>query len=62
MSADVATTNGMVRVGVEEPTPCAMEMEAGEAIDLAQQLIAAAVDAQGPAGSPMPPVGTRTAK
>jgi hypothetical protein len=55
MSANVATNNGTVHVGVEEPSPCSMELEAGEAIDLAQQLIAAAVDATPPAGGPMQP-------
>jgi hypothetical protein len=57
--ADVETSDGKVLVDVEQPSPCSMSLEAGEAIDLAQQLIAAAVEVTPSAGERQQPPSAR---
>ncbi|MBW6530481.1 hypothetical protein KZ820_07010 [Sphingomonas sp. RRHST34] len=59
--ADVEASDGKVLVDVEKPVPCCMTLEAGEAIDLAQQLIAAAVEVTPSAGErQQPPAAPET--
>lgn len=55
--AEVETSDGKVLVDVEKPAPCCMTLETGEAIDLAQQLIAAAVEVTPSAGERQQPPG-----
>lgn len=52
---DVETSDGKVLVDIEKPRPCCMNLEVGEAIDLAQQLIAAAVEVTPSAGERQQP-------
>jgi hypothetical protein len=44
MKADVTASDGMVLMDVRRPDPCCLTLEAHEALDLAQQLLAAAVE------------------
>ncbi|MGK6323466.1 hypothetical protein ACMGDM_10280 [Sphingomonas sp. DT-51] len=49
MKADVTASNGVILMDVGRPEPCRLTLEAEEAIDLAQQLLAAAVEVSKPA-------------
>ncbi|MBW6526399.1 hypothetical protein KZ813_06060 [Sphingomonas sp. RHCKR7] len=57
--AEVEKSDGKVLVDVERPKPCCMTLEASEAIDLAQQLIAVAITVEPPAGAAAKPPTTR---
>jgi len=49
MKADVTATDGVILMDVKRPEPCCLTLEAHEALDLAQQLLAAAVEVSKPA-------------
>lgn len=48
MKADVTTSDGVILLDVKRPEPCCLTLEAHEALDLAQQLLAAAVEISAP--------------
>jgi hypothetical protein len=55
MTVEVDKSEGKVLVDVEGVAPCCMTLEASEAIDLAQQLIALAITVEPPAGAAAKP-------
>lgn len=48
MKAEVTASQGVVLMDVRRPEPCCLTLDAEEAIDLAQQLLAAAVEVRKP--------------
>lgn len=49
MQAEVTASGSVILVDVRRPEPCCLTLEAHEALDLAQQLLAAAVEVSTPA-------------
>lgn len=49
MKAEVTASDGVVLIDVQQPGACALALETDEAIDLAQRLLAAVVEASKPA-------------
>ncbi len=45
MKAEVTESDGVILIDVQQPGACALALEPGEAIDLAQRLLAAVVEA-----------------